>query len=645
MTTISLIALFVYVLGAFAYGSAFALSLRQAVPVWASPPHRRLRGAGHLDRASLTLFAYSAVWFVVCIVLEFETLTGVRGFSPAQIVGIGLTYGFPPLIMHTMYNESRASNPDLSRWWTRGLVSGYVVSFGLGLWIASMLAGLAPAIRLRGSAIGLSIGALFLACTAYCVGIMLQQRRVLPPSSPERRGRVAIFTAFGVMTLAIFALTFLRDFPHLITIVERAIRGAPLLFLGAATYFEHRFEFYDLVIKRGATLLASLAATGAAVATLLPWVDQLPAGVPAPWLLTLGLVPVVMLTPWLHGHVSRLLDLVWFGRHYTPAEAVSVVLARLQQATDEPSLIEAAETGFIDIFRVPIRLQTTPPGHPAAQLVVPVAGPDGQAVLWTTARQETGHLLSEDQALLRSLGKVVVFLLENLRLQARRKAQERLEHELRLQTSRSELKALRAQINPHFLFNALNAIASLIHTDPARADAAVEQLAEVFRYTLRRSESEWAPLDQELAFAEAYLDVEQARFGPRLAYTVEADPKVRGVMVPSMVLHTLVENAVKHGISVQRAPGRILVRTRLVDGGVRLEVHDTGPGPAAAGPDARRAEGERFGLRSVRDRLEGHFNGRASFTLTRDEAQGVTIAAVELPLTGPADVADAGGGA
>ena len=116
--------------------------------------------------------------------------------------------------------------------------------------------------------------------------------------------------------------------------------------------------------------------------------------------------------------------------------------------------------------------------------------------------------------MLRSLASVFGFMLETIRLQHKRQEQELVAQDLRLQTSRSELKALRAQINPHFLFNALNAIASLIHTDPARADEAVEQLAEVFRYTLRRSDSEWAPLDQELAFARAYLDVEQARFGP-----------------------------------------------------------------------------------------------------------------------------------
>src|SRR6185436_11560461 len=181
---------------------------------------------------------------------------------------------------------------------------------------------------------------------------------------------------------------------------------------------------------------------------------------------------------------------------------------------------------------------------------------------------------------------------------------------------KSELKALRAQINPHFLFNALNAIASLIHTDPGRADEAVEQLAEVFRYTLRRSDSEWAPLDQELAFARAYLDVEQARFGQRLTATIDSDHVAPAPMIPSMLLQTLLENAVKHGVSQQRGPGRIDVIVRNTSDQITLEVRNTGPGTSSRSSNV---DGEGFGLHSVRERLKGHFGERASFKLMRDE--------------------------
>src|SRR6185295_5860950 len=110
-------------------------------------------------------------------------------------------------------------------------------------------------------------------------------------------------------------------------------------------------------------------------------------------------------------------------------------------------------------------------------------------------------------------------------------------------------------INPHFLFNALNAIVALIPTKPERAEETLEQLAEVFRYTLTRSDKEWTRLADEVEFVRAYLDVEKARFGERLQATIDVDPKVQDMTVPSMMLQTLVENAVKHGLSSVRGVG------------------------------------------------------------------------------------------
>ena len=122
--------------------------------------------------------------------------------------------------------------------------------------------------------------------------------------------------------------------------------------------------------------------------------------------------------------------------------------------------------------------------------------------------------------------------------------------------SRAELKALRAQINPHFLFNALNAIAGLIHTRPELAEETVEQLAEVFRYTLRKSEKEWVRLDEELEFVAAYLRVEEARFGERLRGGGVGGCRRRGDAVPAMSIQPLVENAIKHGTSTVEGPGK-----------------------------------------------------------------------------------------
>jgi sensor histidine kinase YesM len=335
--------------------------------------------------------------------------------------------------------------------------------------------------------------------------------------------------------------------------------------------------------------------------------------------------------PAILARLERWLDRMWLGREFTPVEAVKHVLAAMQPAIDEGSLIAATETRLSEIFgaKIAVLVGSRAIFEPAVQMDIKLTSPVSGAVVRIVVLKDerTRRLLSEDLTLLRSLGGVFGFMLENIRLQRKRVEQEQLAQELRLQSSKSELKALRAQINPHFLFNALNAIASLIHTDPARADEVVEQLAEVFRYTLRRSDSEWAPLDQELAFARAYLDVEQARFGQRLTFSIDSDHGLPAPQIPSMLLQTLLENAVKHGVSQAREPGRIEVMVRTNADQITLEVRNTGP--KAQGQVA--PDGEGFGLHSVRERLRGHFGDRASFRLMRDDTAGVTVARISMP--------------
>jgi hypothetical protein len=408
----------------------------------------------------------------------------------------------------------------------------------------------------------------------------------------------------------------------------------------ASMYFESRFELYDRVIKRAVLLLLSVAVLGVFLFGTLPFLRQLPISGALPWLFAVALAPIVMVMTWLMARTERWLDRIWLGREFTPADAMKHVVGAMQPATDEATLIEAAEARLSDIFnaKVSVLVGSRAVLEPPVQVEVKLTSPVSGAIIRIAVLKQPGtrQLLSEDLALLRSLGSVLGFMLENIRLQRKRIEQEQLAQALQLQSSKSELKALRAQINPHFLFNALNAIASLIHTDPGRADEAVEQLAEVFRYTLRRSDSEWAPLDQELTFARAYLDVERARFGQRLVATIDSDHLPPAPLIPSMLLQTLLENAVKHGVSQQRGPGRIDVIVRTTPDQITIEVRNTGPDAtrngAADGAAARSGQaGEGFGLRSVRERLKGHFGERGTFSLSRDDAHEVTIARIVMP--------------
>jgi two-component system, LytTR family, sensor kinase len=193
-------------------------------------------------------------------------------------------------------------------------------------------------------------------------------------------------------------------------------------------------------------------------------------------------------------------------------------------------------------------------------------------------------------------------VLDNVRFRDR-------EQELRLLASRAELKALRAQINPHFLFNTLSVIAGLIHSQPELADETIEHLAQVFRYTLRTSDNEWASLAEEVDFVAAYLRIEQARFGERLNVQFEVDPAAAHIPIPAMSIQPLIENAIKHGLSAREGPGMVRLRARLDGEFLTVEVFDSGPGfPPGYSMEER---GDSHGLRNVAQRLRGYYGDSA----------------------------------
>ncbi len=639
-TAIDIAFLLVYVLGAFAYGSALTLSWRQARPVWSSLGRGQAAGAPRLDAASLALFAWSALWFVVLGLGQFMNMVGGgRRLGWLGVLQLMLVFGFPPLIMHTMCKEGHVDEwPEPARTWgLRALVAAYITSTLAVAAVAALIFGVVR-VADADTVIGLSIGGLFTISGIYSSVVMSRN-----PRRAQSREGAALRRVMNGLFVGLALLSLLPAFATGTGVSFRAIGRvmsvAPLLFLSATTYYENRFEFYDLLVKRGAMLLSTLVVLGGFFALALPLLEDLPRDATRPWLFALAAVPLMMAAPRLSRQLGQRLDRAWFGRHYTPVSAVTTVLASLQTATDEPSLIAAAESSLEEVLGVTVRLSALDQAPASARTAFRIDGSVADPSLWVVVPVVPGErtLLSEDLTLLRSLATVITYLVENVRLQQRRQEQDLLAQELRVQSTQSELKALRAQINPHFLFNALNTVASLIHSDPARADRAVEQLSEVFRHTLRRSESDWAALDQELAFAAAYLDVEEARFGARLRYTIDAGPAARRALVPSMLVHTLVENAVKHGIAQRRGPGTIAVRATVAGGRLTIEVHDNGPGltQTAEQVAAARQAGEQFGLRSVRDRLRGHFAEAAAFTLTRDEALGLTIARIEMPLVTP----------
>jgi LytS/YehU family sensor histidine kinase len=236
--------------------------------------------------------------------------------------------------------------------------------------------------------------------------------------------------------------------------------------------------------------------------------------------------------------------------------------------------------------------------------------------------------------LLRVLGDSFGAALDSQRLRNQRLAQEQREKELVSNAAQSELKALRAQINPHFLFNALNTIAALIPHKPDRAEQTVEQLAEVFRYTVRRSDREWVRLTEEIDFVRAYMDIERARFGERLQVHIALEKAAENVKIPAMIVQTLAENAIKHGIAAVRGVGVITISVCSRGAKVIVRVEDNGPGfeTGVVFESLPESASGRYGLRNVQARLHAYFGDEAHLRFERDAAAGTTSVSFEIPM-------------
>ncbi len=179
---------------------------------------------------------------------------------------------------------------------------------------------------------------------------------------------------------------------------------------------------------------------------------------------------------------------------------------------------------------------------------------------------------------------------------------------------RAQLEALQARTNPHFFFNSINTVASLIPDDPALAERTLERLADLFRYALDSAKTPRVPLSREFEMVREFLAIEGARFGDRLQASVTLDPAAADLMVPPLLLQPLVENAILHGLS-QRAGGRVDVTARRDGDRILIDVRDDGPGPGAS---AHR--GTQTSVRDLLERVVLGFGERGQFVL--EEAPG-----------------------
>ena len=195
---------------------------------------------------------------------------------------------------------------------------------------------------------------------------------------------------------------------------------------------------------------------------------------------------------------------------------------------------------------------------------------------------------------------------------------------LETQLAQAQLNALKMQLHPHFLFNTLHSISTLVNEDPEAAEAMIARLSELLRLSLENTGAQEVPLSQELEFVERYLEIEQIRFEDRLRILFDVDPQTLDAQVPNLILQPLVENAIRHGIA-QKPGGTVEVRASLVEGKLLLQVLDDGVGLAS-----KCLNRPGLGLTNTRARLDAIYGKEHDFVL-RNASNGGAEAAIRIP--------------
>jgi hypothetical protein len=401
----------------------------------------------------------------------------------------------------------------------------------------------------------------------------------------------------------------------------------PLAF--AILYQNYRFALGDLFLKRALTLLSVVT-----LALVSYWaVTRLPDGSGTQGIM-LGLwVATALLTPWLQQRVTVFVDRVLLGR----VDYAVLRITLTKTVADQSSVagvmdaVTEALTRALNARRV-TWTDDQAAADAGAHVVVPTTDPP---LIVVRPGELTGgrQLLSDDAALIDAVVGIAARRIDAIRLTLERYEVQLREEEMHKLAAEAELRALRAQINPHFLFNALTTIGYLIEAAPTRALRTLLRLTGLLRGVLR-PDGEFTTLGRELELVEHYLDIEHERFEERLRVSIDVPTELRAIPLPALVLQPLVENAIKHGVAPSVRGGDVTITARRVSEPaptLHLVVRNTG---RPLGADIMRGDGH-LGLANVERRLAGLYGGGATLSLTSDDAQA-TVAEICLPLALPA---------
>jgi two-component system, LytTR family, sensor kinase len=630
-----------YVVGAALYGMLVALVLAPPAGV-----AQRAAGDGWTASSRLALMTglLGVIWNVGALGIDLLRLAGAEP-PPLLTVAAYSALGFlPAVVVHLVLDRAGLAGWP-GAWWLR--VSAIV--------LASV-----AAVRHALAAVGGSPvpdGPALLVLTwgfATLIAVLLAVTRDVQRSRIVWVGALAVFAVSGLHLTAHDGTE-----PWWSALVGHHAS----LPLGLAILQQHdRFAFADLFLRRGLALVL-LGGLALGLLLVLPAVPAAStSGSASPQGLVLWLVlwmAVAVSYPTLQRTAGRVVDRFVLQRPDHAALRGHIAQA-VAQAQDLPALFRTLAEELGTAFRTADVSHVVMDGPTPTHGPMVLLGHDGLAAMPPAERPAAGvaavaliptveaphyairvppltdgrRLLSDDLDLLQTVANLAGRRVDALRVAHERCEQAFREEEMSRLATEAELRALRAQLNPHFLFNALTTIGYLIQAAPNRAQDTLMDLTGVLRGVLRRSSHEFTTLGDEMDLIRAYLDIERARFEERLHVDLHLADDLRALPVPSLLLQPLVENAIKHGIAPRRAGGTVLVRAAVSAPGPGLrvlviEVVDSGAGATRAALAEGRTRG--LGLVSVERRLRSHYGSAGRLEVTSRPGGGTEVR-VTLPV-------------
>ncbi len=628
-----------FVAGVVLYAMLGAMTLR--LPGRPRPPEER-----RSDRIPLATSVLGLVWNSGALVLYGGRDLGLLRPEPWLGAVAFSALGFlPAVVVHASL---------ASRGWTRSGRLLAAASYALSAVAATqqILTALEQAAPpARGALLLLSVGYVVI------VGILLMTR----PHEPRSR---KVLTAVALAAFAVMALHLSRHEVGTDTLLMELLGHHLSLPLAVVIlYQDFRFALADLFLKRVLTLLALVALslflyTWLGAPLLEPYLARDPdrprlvALLLALWILTALAYPV--LRDW----ITRFVDRVVL-RRTDYRQTVGRVSEAIDALATPAEVLDTVCAGVAETFSASHASwseATEPPPRARRLATVPAAARGREATVWiptadppsfrvTVSQLNEGRrFLSDDLLVLEAVANLAGRRIDAVRVAEERYARDRREREILQLATEAELRALRAQLNPHFLFNTLTTIGHLIREAPDRALDTLLRLTGLLRAVLKRSDGGFVSLDEELQIVRSYLAIEHARFEERLQVSIDVPDELRDLDVPQLLLQPLVENAVKHGIAPLEAGGRVSIKARLepaeaAGAGERVSISivDTGAGATPAELAAGRRSG--IGLASVARRLDRYYGDGARLDISSAPGVGTTVRVV-LP-AGPRGVAHA----